>query len=272
MVHRGVGGVAWLLAGCAAPDQVPVWPEPEVVRIDSLALHEPRIANVWTPAPELAGPRPTVYLLDGGIDEDFGHVAAALEQAMREERIAPILLVGIANTERRRDFTGPTTVARDRAIAARVGGSAAFRAFLLDELIPAIDASFPSTGQRALVGESLAGLFVVETLLQAPTAFDRYVAFDPSLWWNDGALLAAAPEALRGPIAAAGPRMLWFAASGEPELAARAAEFASVLRAHAPANLTWSFAPLPAEEHGTIFRAAEAIAYAAALWQARAGR
>ena len=40
----------------------------------------------------------------------------------------PFLLVGIENTERRRDMTGPTQNAEDRKIAPRVGGSAAFRA------------------------------------------------------------------------------------------------------------------------------------------------
>jgi uncharacterized protein len=47
--------------------------------------------------------------------------------------------------------------------------------------MPAIDARYRSTRERAIVGESLAGLFVVETLLRESTLFDHYVAFDPSL-------------------------------------------------------------------------------------------
>ena len=41
----------------------------------------------------------------------------------------------------------------------------------------------------------LAGLFVVETFLHEPDLFDTYIAFDPSLWWNDAQLLrdAGAP-------------------------------------------------------------------------------
>lgn len=39
------------------------------------------------------------------------------------------------------------------------------------------------------MGESLAGLFIVETLLAEPVLFDHYVALDPSVWWNGGALV-----------------------------------------------------------------------------------
>lgn len=43
------------------------------------------------------------------------------------ETMRPHLLVGIENTERRRDMTGPPENADDKKIAPRVGGSSAFR-------------------------------------------------------------------------------------------------------------------------------------------------
>ena len=60
----------------------------------------------------------------------------------------------------------------------------------------AIDARYATTGERAIVGESLAGLFVVETFLREPELFDTYVAFDPSLWWNDAGLVTGARHKL----------------------------------------------------------------------------
>ena len=48
----------------------------------------------------------------------------------------PFILVGIENTQRRRDLTGSTTNAEDRKIAPRVGGSAAFRQFICEKLMP----------------------------------------------------------------------------------------------------------------------------------------
>ncbi len=83
-----------------------------------------------------------------------------------------------------------------------MGGSAAFRRFIRAELMPLVNARCRTTGETAIVGESLAGLFVVETFLLEPDLFDTYVAFDPSLWWNDAYLVkraAEGPERRRGP-------------------------------------------------------------------------
>jgi predicted alpha/beta superfamily hydrolase len=47
------------------------------------------------------------------------------------------------------------------------------------------------------MGESLGGLFVVDTLLDQPSLFDDYVAISPSLWWDDRLLLNGASSRLR---------------------------------------------------------------------------
>lgn len=257
---------AGVFAACAAAPSAPELPPPhETLTMASAALGETRTAHVWSPVADPSVALPTVYLLDGGVDEDFPHVAATLATLVADGALAPLRLVGVANTVRRRDLTSPTDVASDRAIAPVVGGAPAFRRFLVDELVPAIDARWRSAGERALVGESLAGRFAVETALLAPAAFARVVAFDPSLWWNDGELVRAAPARLRASVDSA-PRVLWFASSSEPELAALAGALADALRAHAPTGLAWRHVPAPATTHATIFRACEADAYRAALW------
>ena len=75
---------------------------------------------------------------DGGMAEDFLHVAGLLQVSVGNGTMRPFLLVGIENTERRRDMTGPTEIADDKKIAPRVGGSAAFRKFIRDELMPLV--------------------------------------------------------------------------------------------------------------------------------------
>jgi predicted alpha/beta superfamily hydrolase len=94
-------------------------------------------------------------------------------------------------------MTGPTENENDKKIAPRVGGSAAFRAFIRRELMPQVKAHYRTTDETAIVGESLAGLFVVETLLTEPDLFDTYIAFDPSLWWNNQKLVNDAAADLR---------------------------------------------------------------------------
>ncbi|MBK7769478.1 MAG: hypothetical protein IPI48_02800 [bacterium] len=63
-----------------------------------------------------------------------------------------------------------------------VGGSAAFRTFIRDELMPEIGKRYRGNGRTAIVGESAAGLFILETFFIEPTLFDTYIALSPSLW------------------------------------------------------------------------------------------
>jgi predicted alpha/beta superfamily hydrolase len=167
--------------------------------------------------------------------------------------------VGIENTQRRRDLTGPTENAEDRKIAPRVGGSAAFRQFIRTELMPVVSARYRTTGETAIVGESLAGLFVVETFLLEPELFDTYIAIDPSLWWNDGKLVAGAEARLRARPPA--KKALWFASSEEPSTTGPTARLAEVLKAGAYSGLTWHYEPMPEEHHATIYHPAALRAF-----------
>jgi predicted alpha/beta superfamily hydrolase len=157
----------------------------ETFTIDSKRLGESRRVNVYLPPAYAASAEtrlPVLYMPDGGLAEDFLHVAGLVQVLTGNGTMRPFILVGVENTQRRRDLTGPTESAEDRKIAPKVGGSAAFRAFLRDELMPQVRERYRTTKEAALVGESLAGLFVVETFLLEPDLFDTYVAIDPSLW------------------------------------------------------------------------------------------
>ena len=79
------------------------------------------------------------------------------------KKIKPLLLVGIENTQRRRDLTGFTEVEKDKEIAPIVGGSEKFRAFNKEELFPEIEKRYGTTSEKSIIGESASGLFVMET-------------------------------------------------------------------------------------------------------------
>jgi len=165
-----------------APDPVPPH---QSFTIDSKVLGERRLVNVYTPPGYQASPGapyPVLYMLDGGLEEDFPHVVNTVDSLIKLKLIRAVLIVGIENTERRRDLTGPTTVAKDSTIAPHVGGSAAFRQFFREEFIPAVKARYRTTEETTIVGESLAGLWIVETFLLEPNMFHGYIALDPSLW------------------------------------------------------------------------------------------
>jgi len=196
---------------------------------------------------------PVLYMPDGGLAEDFLHIAGLVQVSVGNSTMRPFVLVGIENTERRRDLTGPTQNEEDRKIAPRVGGSALFRKFLRGELLPEVKARYRTTDETAIVGESLAGLFVIETFLLEPDLFDTYIAIDPSLWWNDGALVKDAPRRLSA--LAGRPKTLYVAASRDDrdEMGQR---FADVLKKSAPATLKWFYQPMPEETHATIYHPA----------------
>lgn len=236
----------------------------ESFTIDSKALHETRhinvyVARAWDTPPD--APLPVLYMPDGGIQEDFLHVAGLLQVSVANGTMRPFMLVGIQNTQRRRDLTGPTDNPEDRKIAPVVGGSAAYRSFIRDELMPEVKRRYRTTQETAIVGESLAGLFVVETFLLEPQLFNHYLAFDPSLWWNRSALpaQAAALLARQGP----GKHSLYLASSSEKGIAVEVQRLEDILRKQAPAGLSWHVEKMPEESHGTIYQPAALKAFRA---------
>lgn len=239
----------------------------ETFTLQSTAVGELRRLNVYTPPGYGNGAKryPVLYMPDGGIREDFPHITNTIDSLIRQGQIAPVIVVGIENTERRRDLTGPTNVAGDREIAPVVGGSATFRSFIATELIPEVDRRYRTSGEKAIVGESLAGLFVVETFFLQPTLFNRYIAMDPSLQWNDHELVRLAAERL--PAMKGTQRSLWMTASGTDLIYPQTDALAKILSSRAPNDLRWTYDPRRDEKHSTIFRATKRDAFIWSLWK-----
>jgi hypothetical protein len=225
--------------------------------IDSTVLKETRRINVYTPPGYETAKDvryPVLYMPDGGMQEDFPHVAIDVDAAIRAGEMRPMIVVGIENTERRRDMTGPTTVASDRKIAVHIGGSAAFRTFIATELMPQVRHRYRTNGRTAIVGESLAGLFVVETFFLQPKLFNTWIALSPSLWWNDMVLVRGAATRLKNMSAPTGT--LYVATAGDDGLEQAGGLLQSALRMDAAKGLRWFYEPKPQWRHDNIYRLA----------------
>ncbi|MBS1942292.1 MAG: alpha/beta hydrolase [Bacteroidetes bacterium] len=176
----------------------------EVFTLHSAVLGEQRTLNIALPAgyqDNDTARYPVIFLLDGSATEDFIHVAGGLQFASMDW-IAwqqPSILVGIANVDRKRDFTFPTTIAKDKEQFPTTGGSAAFIDFIGKELIPFVDAHFRTSPDRLLIGQSLGGLLATEVLFKQPALFRRYLIVSPSLWWDGGSLLKQPPAFISDP-------------------------------------------------------------------------
>ena len=170
--------------------------------VDSLhsdILNEDRIINIYLPEGYDKDTKyPVIYLLDGSADEDFIHVVGIVQYNTFSwiNRIPKSIVIGIANTNRKRDFTSPATQASDRKSIPNNGGSAKFIAFLEKELQPYVEKKYKTDGFKTIIGQSLGGLLATEILFKKPTLFNNYIIISPSLWWNDGALLKAKPAVL----------------------------------------------------------------------------
>jgi hypothetical protein len=250
--------VALLISACQPAAPAPeTTPAHETIEQVSTAMGETRRLNVYVPPQYATQPDrrfPVLYMPDGGVAEDFPHVANTLDAGIRAGEIVPMLLVGIENTQRRRDMTPPTTIEDDRKVWPVVGESARFRAFLRDELMPEIDRRYRTNDQTAIIGESLAGLFIVETFFEAPGLFDTAIALSPSLWWNAHALVDAAPARLRGRPKL--PERLYLSAADETDIVPHVAALADALTTYAPATLQWTHEPRPDLRHDNIYRSA----------------
>ena len=147
---------------------------------------------------------PVLYILDGYLT--FPAAVSARGFMDIYEGLEDVILVGIGNGEhtfdswfsnRWRDYTPSVQPATDSLVArqfdqpveaVRSGGGPDFLRVLREEVIPFIDASYRTSGERGLMGQSLGGLFAAYVLFEAPDLFQRVGVHSPSLWWSDGEL------------------------------------------------------------------------------------
>lgn len=164
----------------------------------SSILGEDRALNVYLPSsyhPDSSTTYPVLYVLDGGLDEDFLHISGLTQfGSMPWIQLLPEhIVVGIVNVDRKRDFTYPSTVEEDVRDFPTTGKSAPFIQFIKEEVQPLINKTYPTHQQNTLIGQSLGGLLATQILLEQPELFDQYIIVSPSLWWDAGKLLQKSP-------------------------------------------------------------------------------
>jgi len=170
--------------------------------INSKILNEKRDCWVYVPhSDQYEKPSkqryPVVYLLDG--EAHFYSLVGIINHLGKNAICPEMIIVGIVNTNRTRDLT-PSRVTLDSISADRskLGdneGGDKFMAFIEKELIPYIDANYPTEYYKMLIGHSLGGLTAMNTLMRHPDLFNSYVAIDPAML-DDGKFLLQASRSL----------------------------------------------------------------------------
>lgn len=229
--------------------------------LHSTTLGDERQINIWTPADygsaENANRRYNVlYVLDGALDQDFQHIAGLGHLGALSWTYEPLIIVGIQTKDRRAELTRRPQDARHAAEFPQAGGARRFQDFIAAEVIPFIDANYRTGEGRALMGESLAGLFVVDTFLHRPQLFRDYIAISPSLWWDDQHFARDGGHDLEG-RAPSNTRLYLAIANEGGATQAGMNRFLALLEAAPHGSVTWRYSDRSATEtHATIYHGA----------------
>jgi predicted alpha/beta superfamily hydrolase len=235
--------------------------------LQSKELGENRILNIYLPEgynPKDNEKYPVIYLLDGSADEDFIHISGLVQFNSFEwiNQVPKSIVVGIATVDRRRDFTFPTTLEKDKTRFPTTGHSDKFITFIEKELQPFIDKKYKTTTSKTIIGQSLGGLLETEILLKKPFLFNKYVIVSPSLWWNNGSLLNSDSEILHENFNQQTEVYIAVGKEGlTPTEIPRVMEvdanlLAEKIKASKSKNIRVYFDYLPTENHGTILHPA----------------
>ncbi|WP_417556655.1 alpha/beta hydrolase [Mesoflavibacter zeaxanthinifaciens] len=170
----------------------------KTVKIKSKILNENRELNIYLPVSynlDSLRTYPVIYLLDGSKDEDFIHISGIVQFGSFSwiNMLPESIVVGIANVDRKRDFTYPSKNELDQKEFPSSGKSEKFISFIESELQPYINSKFKTSKEKTIIGQSLGGLLATEILFKKPDLFDNYIIVSPSLWWDDENLLNFKP-------------------------------------------------------------------------------
>lgn len=227
------------------------------IPLKSKILGETRSISVYLPFgyDERDQSWPVVYLIDGGAQQDFFPVAGFGALATLSAQYEEFIVVGVQTNNRSYELTTPSEVEYDLEMIPKNGGADDFRRFINEEVQPLIDARYRTTGETCVLGESLAGFFIMDTLLRAPQSFDHYIAVSPSVWWEDKALALAAADYLQTGDFSAG-HSLYLTVADETDILEGIAPIVDALEKNAPDELIWWYDPMPEEHHNTIYHPA----------------
>lgn len=226
---------------------------------------------------------PVVVLTDGNW---LGPVAAPLAWDLSTVRHPEVILVGVdldvsrfgdTGGKRLRDLTPVYVVppprrdtsSRSASPPIVTGGGPAFLAFIADDVLPLVDATYrTTTTDRTLAGYSLGGLFTLYALVERPTLFRRYIAISPSLWWADGAITKRLQELPRSPAHDSARVFVSVGGAEGPGMLNPVRAVESALQGREGGAANWHFQVFPDEIHESGWPAALSggLRYVLGVW------
>ncbi len=190
-----------------------------------------------------------IYLLDG--DGHFHHTSGIADFLRKNDKMPPMIVVGIPNTsDRTRDLTPHTSADTMRFPTA--GGADRLLNFIQQELFAYLAANYRTNHYKLLIGHSFGGLFAAPVLLHHPGVFNSYLAISPSLWWDQQDLVKNQFADLMTQLQELAGHYYMSLGNEGRDMLGGVWKMAALLEEQGPKHLKWKFEHLPDETHGTI--------------------
>lgn len=243
-------------------------PYAAAAQIDSLPAHNQRAVlihskvmaedrTLWIHLPDSYATTPlntypVLYVLDAG--NQFNHAVEAVSflSGYDRNRMPEMIVVGITNVDRGRDFTpvylNTANGTMDSVKAATNAGAGGFLRYLANEVVPFVDSRYRTQPYRILAGHSLSGLFALYVKEQMPNLFPAMILTSPAINGVNDRLLSN----LQSFIKPAHPHNgKLFIAIGN-ENTQKVDSLTSGLKRYAPTWLNWAYQKYDDENHFSV--------------------
>jgi uncharacterized protein len=229
-------------------------PSPQKLVLHSNVLNEDRVVWVRTPIGYDRGQNrfPVLYMTDA--PGEINEIGAVIDFLVDNGEMPPLIVVGIANTDRVRDLT-PTHADMKHSDGSvehypTSGGADHFLDFIQTELMPEIDKRYRTEPLHIFTGHSLGGLLAIHILVSRPEMFQAYIASSPSLWWDDFHTLHQAQAFFTAHTEL--KKMLFFSLANESgQMIEGFEQLQKTLTANTPKDFRWDSAHYLDETHST---------------------
>ena len=234
-------------------DSLPVHND-KAILLRSKVLSEDRTLWVHLPADynSTTNTYPVLYLLDG--DSHFSHASAMADflAGYDRNRIPEMIVVGITNVDRGRDFTPihpqANSFETDSATVLTTSGAGRFLRYIEEEVIPYIDSHYRVTPYRILAGHSLGGLFALYVKETKPELFPAMILISPAIGGVNDHMLADVKLMMGTAHPHNGKLFITIGNENTQKVDALAAQ----LKNNAPAWFNWDLKKYPDENHFSV--------------------
>lgn len=215
------------------------------ITISSQILGEERTMLVYLPDSyeSTENKYPVLYILDGGYH--FHHVTGIVDFLADQGKIPQMIVIGITNVDRNRDFLPPDPVTENAK-----GKADQFMLFLKQELVPTINSEYRTQPYNIIIGHSHGGNLATNLFLSHPDLFDGYISISPTIWYANNMLLSYAETMI--PDKYLKMKQYYMTVGNEPRYFDALNSFQEIIEEKNPEQLEFESIKMLNETHGTI--------------------